>query len=53
MYCLTRNGQPISKPHPHRVTCYIEALERGLVVRSGRRYWLADGVAITKLTNHD
>ena len=35
MYALTIYGQPISKPHPHRVTCYIEALERGMVVRSG------------------
>jgi len=40
MYILTIYGQPISKPHPHRITCYIEAIERGLVVRSGRRYWL-------------
>jgi len=32
MYCLTRHGEPISKPHPHRVTCYIEALERGQAV---------------------
>lgn len=47
MYHLTHNGKPISKPHPHRVTCYIEALERGLVVRSGRRYWLM-GAAIVK-----
>jgi hypothetical protein len=32
MYLLTHNGQTISKPHPHRVTCYIEALERGQAV---------------------
>ena len=50
MYALTIYGQPISKPHPHRVTCYIEALEYGLVVRCGWRCWLVDGVAITKLT---
>ena len=40
MYHLTHHGQPISKPHPHRVTCYIEALERGLVAKSGSMYWL-------------
>ena len=50
MYALTIYGQPISKPHPHRVTCYIEALECGLVVRCGWRCRLVDGVAITKLT---
>ncbi len=32
MYHLTRHGHPISKLHPYRITCYIEALERGLVV---------------------
>ena len=50
MYQLAHNGQPVGKPHPHRVTCYIEALERGLVVRCGWRHWLTDGAAITKLT---
>jgi len=40
MYALTIYGQTISKPHPHRITCYIEALERGMVAKSGRRYWL-------------
>ena len=39
MYQLTHNGQPIGKPHPHRITCYIEALERGLVKRGAGRYW--------------
>ena len=39
MYALTIYGQPISKPHPHRVTCYIEALERGLVKRGAGWYW--------------
>ena len=35
MYQLTHNGQPVGKPHPHRGTCYIEALERGVVTKSG------------------
>ena len=39
MYQLTHNGQPVGKPHPHRITCYIEALERGLVKRGAGRYW--------------
>ena len=34
MYQLTHNGQPVGKAHLHRITCYIEALERGL--RSAR-----------------
>jgi len=46
----THNNHPISKPHPHRITCYIEALERGMGWRSWRMYWLADGVAIVELT---
>ena len=29
MYQLTHNGHPVGKPHPHRITCYIEALEAG------------------------
>jgi len=48
MYILTHHGHPISKPHPHRVTCYIEALERGLVAKSGKRYWLM-GVQIERI----
>ena len=48
MYHLTIYGQPISKPHPHRVTCYIEALGRGLIWRSGRVYWLVDGIKIER-----
>ena len=32
---LTHNGQPVGKAHPHRITCYIEALERGLVGGAG------------------
>jgi len=32
MYYLTIYGKPISKPPPHRITCYIEALERGQAV---------------------
>jgi len=32
MYALTIYGQTISKPHPHRITCYIEALDRGQAV---------------------
>lgn len=40
MYQLTHNGQPVGKAHPHRITCYIEALERGLVGRGAGRYWL-------------
>lgn len=39
MYQLTHNGQPVGKAHPHRITCYIEALERGLVARGAGRYW--------------
>ena len=41
MYQLTHNGQPVGKPHPHRITCYIEAMERGLVMRHSRprKYW--------------
>ena len=39
MYQLTHNGQPVGTPHPHRITCYIEALERGLVKRGAGRYW--------------
>jgi len=39
MYQLTHNGLPVGKPHPHRITCYIEALERGLVARGAGRYW--------------
>lgn len=48
MYQLTHNGQPVGKPHPHRITCYIEALERGLVARGAGRYWPM-GVKIVKL----
>ena len=48
MYHLTHHGQPISKPHPHRITCYIEALERGLVKRGAGRYWFW-GVAIIEI----
>lgn len=51
MYLLTNHGHPISKPHPHRITCYIEAIERELVVRSGWRYWLADGIKIERLSD--
>ena len=39
MYQLTHNGLTVGKPHPHRITCYIEALERGLVKRGAGRYW--------------
>ena len=49
MYCLTHHGQPISKPHPHRFTCYIEALERGMAFRIGKDIRLFDGVEIIKL----
>ena len=48
MYQLTHNGQPVGKPHPHRITCYIEALERGLVNRGAGRYWFW-GVAIIEI----
>ena len=37
---LAAAEQPVGKPHPHRITCYIEALERGLVKRGAGRYWL-------------
>ena len=49
MYHLTIYGQPISKPHPHRVTCYIEALERGLVAKFKREYKLITGVKIERI----
>ena len=48
MYQLTHNGQPVGKAHPHRITCYIEALERGLVKRGAGRHLLL-GVEIVKL----
>ena len=31
--------EPVGKAHPHRITCYIEALERGLVKRGAGRHW--------------
>ena len=34
-YALTHNGT-IIKRHPHRLTCIIEAIERGLVVGNSR-----------------
>ena len=48
MYQLIHNGQPVGKPHPHRSTCYIEALERGLIALGAGRYWPL-GVEIVKL----
>lgn len=49
MYILTRNGTPISKPHPHRITCWIEAIERQYVLRDRQRCWLVAGVEIKKV----
>lgn len=48
MYQLTHNGQPVGKAHPHRITCYIEALECGLVTRGAGRYWFL-GVKIEQI----
>lgn len=48
MYQLTHNGHPIGKPHPHLITCYIEALERGMVARGAGRYWFL-GVKIEQI----
>lgn len=48
MYQLTHNGQAVGKPHPHWITCYVEAIERGLVVIIGGHYWLLD-VEIEKI----
>jgi len=48
VYQLTHNGHPIGKPHPHRITCYIEAVERGLIARGQGRYW-AWGVKIEQV----
>lgn len=31
MYALFKNGKQISKPHPHKLTCIIEAYEQHLV----------------------
>jgi hypothetical protein len=27
MYQLTHNGQPVGKPHPHKMAAYVEAVE--------------------------
>ena len=43
MYQLTHNGQPVGKAHPHRITCYIEALERGAAVPLSGRCRVACG----------
>lgn len=48
MYQLTHNNHPIGKAHPHRITCYIEALERGLVKRGAGWYWFC-GLKIERI----
>lgn len=49
MYQLTHNGQPVGKPHPHKMAAYIEAVERKLVTVSRGLYQFVDGVEIVEL----
>ena len=41
MYAIFENGKQISKFHKHRICALIEAYERGMVVCSRQRDYLA------------
>lgn len=49
MYQLTHNGQPVGKPHPHKMAAYVEAVERKLVTVSRGLYQFVDGVKIERI----
>lgn len=52
MYALRINGVVVER-HPHKETCWVAALERGVLFRTRRGIMFPEGVEIVKESGNE